>query len=187
MSGINSAVVELWEVSVPRLAAHRQDDRRLLSEHEQTRADRYHFDPDRDLFVTCRAALRRILGERMHIPPDEVGIANDPLGKPFVADLDFHFNVSHSSGRGLVATCEQPVGVDIEPVRSMTDAAAVAKRFFTADEQASILRFGEDEISHRFLMCWTLKEALLKARGVGLTASLTEFLVDIDQDPPHLT
>ena len=27
----------------------------------------------------------------------------------------------------------------------------------------------------------------MKARGVGLTASLTEFSVDIDRDPPHLT
>ena len=36
-------------------------------------------------------------------------------------------------------------------------------------------------------MCWTLKEALLKARGVGLSGSLTEFSVDIDHDPPRLT
>ena len=159
MSGINSTVVEFWEVSVPRLAADRQDDRRVLSRDKQARADRYHFDADRDLFVTCRSALRRILGERMHIPPDEVGIANDPLGKPFVADLDFYFNVSHLSGKGLIATCQQPVGIDIEPVRTMTDAAAVARRFVTEDEQATIFRFVEDEISRRFLMCWTLKEA----------------------------
>ena len=183
-----ATVVEYWEISVPALAANRETDRRLLSPPEQTRADRYHFDADRDLFVTCGAALRRILGQRMSIPPGDVSVETDPIGKPFVANLDVHFNVSHSAGKGLIAVSQQPVGIDVEPIRPMRDASGVAKRFFTDREQAAIFRYEEpDQISHRFLMCWTLKEALLKARGVGLTASLTDFSVDIDCDPPQLT
>lgn len=181
MSGLDSGstVVEFWEVSVTALDADRQDDRRLLSTFEQDRADRYRFDADRGLFVACRASLRRILGQRMDIPPGEVPVATDPFGKPFVADLGFHSNVSHSSGKGLIAVSRQPVGIDVEPVRLMSDASAVAKWFFTSREQTAIFRFEEqDQISRRFLICWTLKEALLKARGIGLTGSLTCFSVD---------
>lgn len=190
MSGLDSGstVVEFWELSVAARDAEREDDRQLLSPLERARADRYRFDADRDLFVTCRASLRRILGKRMGIAPGEVPVATDPLGKPIVADLGFHFNVTHSSGKGLIAVSQQPVGIDVEPVRLMSDAAAVAERFFTDAEQTAIFRFeGQDQISRRFLMCWTLKEALLKARGVGLSGSLTDFSVDIDRDPPQLT
>ncbi len=190
MSGLDSGstVVEFWELSVAVPDADREDDRQLLSTLERARADRYRFDADRNLFVACRASLRRILGQRMNIPPGEVPVATDPLGKPFVADLGFHFSVSHSSGKGLIAVSQEPVGIDVEPVRLMSDASAVAKRFFTSTEQTAILRFEEqDQISRRFLMCWTLKEALLKARGVGLSGSLTDFSVDIDRDPPQLT
>jgi len=190
MSGLDSGstVVEYWELSVAVPDADREDDRQLLSTLERARADRYRFDADRNLFVACRASLRRILGLRMDIPPSEVPVETDPLGKPFVADLDFHFNVTHSSGKGLIAVSQEPVGVDVEPLRLMSDASAVARRFFTSAEQTAIFRFGEqDQISRRFLMCWTLKEALLKARGVGLSGSLTDFSVDIDRDPPKLT
>ena len=112
----------------------------------------------------------------------------DALGKPFVEDVDFYFNVSHAGERGLIVVCPRPVGVDIESLRPVENAEAISRRFFTLAEQAAVLRNRDERVvARRFLMCWTLKEALLKARGVGLSGSLTDFSVDIDSDPPQLT
>ncbi len=129
-----------------------------------------------------------MLGARLNLPPDDVPLETDATGKPHVTDSGVCFNVSHAGGRGLIVVCTRPVGVDLEPVRRITDAGAIARRFFTSAEQTSIFRDDNpDGVSRRFLQCWTLKEALLKARGVGLSGSLTDFTVDFEGAPPGLT
>lgn len=182
------AIVELWEVLSPANDRERAANRRLLVADERARADRYRFERDRDLFVSCRAALRRVLGTVLDLPPSEVPLTTDTWGKPRVDDADVLFNVTHAGGRGLIVVGAQPVGVDLEPLRSIADAAAIARRFFTTAEQTAIFRDDDlDQISRRFLQCWTLKEAVLKARGVGLSGSLTDFSVDIEADPPQVS
>ena len=177
----------MWEVAASTSAAERDVGVGVLSPDERIRADRYHFDKDRDLFVSCRAALRRVLGRRMGQTPADVPLETDAFGKPRVEGVDFHFNVSHAGTRGLVVISRCPVGIDLETLRRIEDAEAIAKRFFTSEEQAAIFRDDDRErIGRRFLMCWTLKEAYLKARGVGLSGSLTDFSVDIDSDPPRV-
>ena len=70
----------------------------------------------------------------------------------------------------------------------MPDARTIARRFFTRAEQTAVFREGEGpQTAHRFLMCWTLKEAVLKARGVGLSAPLNDFTVDFETTPPKIT
>ncbi len=183
-----AAIIELWDLHVETSGSQRLADDGILDPAERVRAERFRFEKDRALFVTCRAALRRILARRLHVRPADVPLRTDPLGKPVVANADFHFNVSHAGERGLIVVCPRPVGVDIESLRPVEDAEAISRRFFTSAEQAAVLRNRDERvIARRFLMCWTLKEALLKARGVGLSGSLTDFSVDIDSDPPQLT
>ena len=112
----------------------------------------------------------------------ELGLANfavitDEAGKPRIADQNgFHFNLSHSGNRVAIAWGDSPVGVDVQQMRADVNREALAKRFFTAEEQQFI--FEEPEgINERFYRIWTGKESYLKYLGTGLTKPIGSFSV----------
>jgi 4'-phosphopantetheinyl transferase len=114
-------------------------------------------------------------------------------GKPILAPWfgkAIHFNVSHSGQLALYAvSLNHDVGVDVERVSPIPEAASIAARFFTA-EQAARIGDGDDGGMEFFYRLWTRKEALLKCTGEGLTddpaslAELPESLVS-QLEPAH--
>ena len=98
-------------------------------------------------------------------------------GRPVIAGVPLSFNVSHSGPLALVAVLERDarVGVDVEVVRSRGRLDALARRIFDSDEYAAWLdRDDPDARLRAFFEMWTVKEAVLKARGVGITTALRE-------------
>ncbi len=69
--------------------------------------------------------------------------------------------------------CE--IGVDVEWLRPVEHVRQIAVRSFHAHEQAAIRAAADAELSDVFLRCWTRKEAVLKAIGVGLGYPLDAF------------
>jgi len=106
----------------------------LLSGDEQARAGRFVFDVHRRRFVTGRAALRTLLGERLGCAPRELRFAYGPAGKPALdGGGTTRFNVSHSDRYAIVAIATgAELGVDIERVRPLRDMDLVADRVFSA-------------------------------------------------------
>jgi 4'-phosphopantetheinyl transferase len=154
----------------------------LLSPDERDRALRYRFDRDRCRFMTCRAWLRSLLGERLAIPPGEVRFLAGAHGKPEI-DGGVEFNLSHSGEWAVCAIAEGlPVGIDIEVCRELPEAEAIAGYYFTADEQALLRQGAAGETAKRFLSLWTRKEAYIKALGCGLFMELNQFTVGLDAD-----
>jgi 4'-phosphopantetheinyl transferase len=74
------------------------------------------------------------------------------------------------------------IGVDIEKVRNDFEVMGIAAKFFTASEQESLLRLPEPERPQAFFQCWTRKEAVLKARGDGLSFPLDRVEVSVTPD-----
>jgi len=76
---------------------------------------------------------------------------------------------SASSSGGLAAVAISPwrVGLDIERKRERTRWEGIARRRYSEDEQRAVAGSAE-----RFLDFWTLKEAYLKALGLGLAGGL---------------
>lgn len=89
-----------------------------------------------------------------------------PYGKPEAPGVQF--SLSHSGGYALLAVSDSDVGADLERIRPAPER--VAARVFTPDEQRWLA--GDDDYDTRFFTLWTLKEALLKACGRGLTLPL---------------
>src|SRR5204862_4842089 len=86
-----------------------------------------------------------------------------------------YFSLSHT--RGLAACA---IGVDLElglDVEDTTRGAPVevANRWFAPEELAELNALAPAEQSDRFFVYWTLKEAYIKARGLGLTLPLDQF------------
>lgn len=82
------------------------------------------------------------------------------LGKPVFANLNYHFNISHSCGRAVCVLSEKEVGVDIEFLKKARNFDYIAKNFFCVGEQKNY--FGSANGAEEFYRIWTRKEALLK-------------------------
>ena len=94
-------------------------------------------------------------------------------GKPFLRDYpDIHFNLSHCKNGIAVAVSDQPVGIDIESYREVSDSLI---RYTMNEEEQRIIRESDDPV-RTFTEYWTNKEAVFKLRGTGITHNLHELL-----------
>lgn len=158
----------LWVVD---LAARRTDDSHLSPE-ERARADRFVFEDDRSRYVTGRTALRTLLGQELGLPPSAVPLESSAHGRPLCARLRgrLDFNLSNSGDVAVIALAPQEnVGVDVETFRPVHDALGLSRHYFSDAESEELELLDPAERDRAFLTCWTRKEAVLKATGLGLS------------------
>jgi 4'-phosphopantetheinyl transferase len=180
--------VDVWytlceEADSPaRLARYRE----ILEESERDQADRFVFERDRIQYAIARALLRTTLSRYAAIDPQAWRFAKNRYGRPEIdiADLDLplRFNLTHT--RGLVACAvvlEHDIGIDAENVTRQDVGPAVADRFFSPLEVAALGRLPDGERRRAFFAYWTLKEAYIKARGMGLSLPLDQFSLHLGQ------
>jgi 4'-phosphopantetheinyl transferase len=181
--------IHVWRAWLEEPARGGYDLARILSPEERQRAKRVRFERDRLRFVAARAALRIILGRYLAVQPQDVCFAYGQHGRPYLASeignprLDF--NAAHSGPLAVFAVAsDMPIGVDVEQVREMPDADDVAARFFSAREYADYAALPADAKQLGFYMCWTRKEAFIKALGEGLAHPLDQFDVSLAPGEP---
>ena len=161
----------------------------ILSEKEKERAGKFHFPRDRNRFVICRGILRILIGNYLHRDPADIDFTYNQYGKPSLANAqgeeDLRFNVSHSNELALYAfarSCE--IGVDIEFIVAKEDELQIAERFFSPTEVGALRTLRTDLHTEAFYLCWTRKEAFVKARGEGLSLPLDQFAVSLVPGEP---
>lgn len=156
-----------------------------LTPDEKVRAERYKVATARHQFVTGRGLLRQLLGTCLGVGPVEVPLAYTGAGKPVLADASrgIHFNVTHTDGLALIALARQPVGVDVERLRVMSDPEGLVGRFFSAAERDTYLGLPAELRTAGFFRGWTCKEAVIKASGLSV-AYLDEFDVELHPNRP---
>jgi 4'-phosphopantetheinyl transferase len=173
--------VQLWLVELDVDEAEHAQLRELLSAGERDRADAYRFPVHRHRYAVGRARLRQLLAAYLDEDPARLELADGPTGKPELAwptGSGLRLNLAHCEGLALCAVARREVGVDLELVdRRRFRWSPVAARFFHAEEQRVLGRATGPEGWVAFLRVWTLKEACLKAAGVGLVADPRSFSV----------
>lgn len=189
---LSSGEVDIWHASRASTGFDRTFALRLLSEDENFRMMRFHFEKDRDNFLFARSMLRILLASYLGIPPAELRFAYSAHGKPSLAasSVSLEFNLSHSNGDVLIATClGRKIGVDIESVRHDLDVHEIAHRFFSEKEHATLRATPAASRYDTFFACWTRKEAFVKARGEGLSCPLDSFDVSagVNEEEVELT
>jgi 4'-phosphopantetheinyl transferase len=160
---------------------------RYLSPEERVRRDRLRFGADRRDFTIAHDLLRRTLSYYKDVPPGDWQFATNEHGKPSIDSVDpqlgaMSFSLSHT--RGCVACAiapTAPVGVDIERIDRSLSVQEIADRYFSEDEAVWLRRCSDEIYPVRFAELWTLKEAFLKAMGVGLSGSLASVTFRLDQ------
>jgi 4'-phosphopantetheinyl transferase len=159
-----------------------------LSEDEVSRAQRFVFPRDRDHSIVARGRLRELLGKYQHCPPNAVQFKTGRYGKlSLVNDGDApRFNLSHSHGLALYGFCMgREIGIDTEKIRPEFAGEEIAKRYFSATEQRELAELPKELRDTAFFLCWTRKEAYIKAHGVGLQIPLDSFDVSLKPGEPE--
>jgi 4'-phosphopantetheinyl transferase len=162
--------VRLWRVDLDAYARDVTLDG--LSADERARAARMALAHDARRYLASRHALRRVLAAALDRSADDLVIESANLGKPYLREPGApHFNLSHSAHVALIGLSPgRPIGVDIEVIREVPDAEALASAHFTPDERTEWAAAPGSLRDRTFLACWTRKEACVKALGVGLSA-----------------
>jgi 4'-phosphopantetheinyl transferase len=164
--------IEAWLIEFNLDSPQLDSDWMLLDTGEQARALRFYQLQDRIRFIATRAALRRLLAERVMSSPEALRIEADSLGKPHLhAHSNIEFSVSHSGNFALIAlSTVGEVGVDIEQCHR--DVINLETQVFSSVERVS-----ECWSSRNFIELWVVKESVLKALGLGISEYLQAITV----------
>ena len=151
---------------------------RTLDPKEKARANRFRNKRVRTVFVSAHAGLRHILASYLNQAPETLRFTETGNGKPILENREdtppLHFNLSHTKNAILLGVSQMTeLGVDMEQTREDIRANPIAKRYFHPREQTAIEEADKNArvpLFHRF---WTLKEAAIKAWGIGLQADFS--------------
>lgn len=134
-----------------------------LDAEERARHGRFTHAEAAHTWLAGRVALRGLLAERLGVAPSAVAFAKAAGGRPFLRDGGPAFSLTHGATFVVVTLGAAPHGVDAEPVTRAPALWSMPETIFSGAERATLV---SDEEA---VLCWTLKEAYLKARGLGLT------------------
>jgi len=179
----------LWRVCLSDLVRKVSELRLLLSEEEQARGDRYIRSADGVRFMVGRAVLRLILAQYLGLKPGEIVITIGEFGKPYVSKSinvnNLTFNLSHSQEMCLLAVSRgREIGVDVERLRDDVAVEDLATRYFSKEEIAELQALPNALRRLGFFLCWTRKEAYVKAKTLGLQIPLDQFSVSLTPGQP---
>lgn len=181
--------IHVWRAALDQPPARVAQFARLLAPDEQLRANRFHFERDRQRFIAGRGILRTILGRYLGCDGGEVQFCYGPRGKPALtepsAKQPLYFNLAHSGDMAVIALADnQEVGIDVEQIRPIADMEQIVQRFFAVPEQTVLLALPVEQRQEAFFNGWTRKEAYLKALGDGLARPLDQFCVTLAPGEP---
>ena len=141
----------------------------LLSPEEVQQALRRRFAKDVREFVVTRALLRKILAQYVDCSAPDLCFDSNSNGKPVLLGMpNLHFNLSHSRNYALLAVAHRRVGIDLEFIKANCMQQAVVEQFLSTSEWSQLLKLPANARSAALFRCWTRKEAVLKAAGLGL-------------------
>ena len=166
----------LDEVEDDKLLA---DYQRMLPADELDRCGKFRFAIHRKRYLVGRALLRTTLAKFVDITPDLLTFSREPYGRPFLPqdqqNENLQFSLSYTDGLVAVALIlGARVGVDIENTRRQIDCLDIADKYFSEAEYLELKGLSTPQRNIRFFEFWTLKEAYMKARGLGLNLALDE-------------
>ena len=160
----------------------------LLSRAEISRGEQLIHRSDRFGYLTLHAAMRLRTAEYLGVPPSSVQIGKLPCpccgdirhGPPAILSprTDLRITATRSSGSWAFAVAIGfPIGLDMERFSEDLNTDRVASAAMSEEELQFFHSSRASQRTALFYRCWTRKEAILKAIGIGLAIPLPEITV----------
>lgn len=181
-SRLDAQTVHLWWATDRGLDSNTLKELYLqeLTEQERVRYQRFMFQKDSDLYLLTRALCRKVLSTYVETSPSSWLFESNAYGKPAVsfpeAGKYLEFNLTNTPGLvACMVSDRYHVGVDAEAFDRKSTTLDIAKRFFSKREFKELQTHPPEELTRRFFHYWTLKEAYIKVRGMGMSIPLADF------------
>lgn len=180
--------LDLWLLPTPDPCDARElhEGLAVLSPEERARHASLSHPRVRDEHLRARRLVRHVLSRYAEVAPEDWRFTPNAHGRPFVArpglPRPLHFNLSHTRGMlALTVSRTADAGCDVEWHPRRGDTVAIAHRYFAPAELADLRALPAHRQRARFFTLWTLKEAYIKARAMGLAISLQRFAFRVDE------
>lgn len=151
----------------------------LLDAEERARHDRFVFARHSHQFLVSHALTRTVLSRYAEVRPDAWRFRTNGYGRPEISEPaapPLRFNLSHTDGMAVCAvTLASDVGCDVEDLERAGETVSLAETCFSPAEVKALRALPPADQRERFFAYWTLKEAYIKARGMGLSLPLDQF------------
>lgn len=171
------ASVDLYFAPVPRLCdAIERGMADGMSDSDCERFERLRVEADRAAFLLSRALLRTALSTAIGRSSDALRFRVGAFGRPYALPKEIapSFNLTHTAGLVCCAVSrEAVVGVDAEVFRERPGSSNI-EAVFTRSELRLMPQTARTAC---LLHGWTVKEAILKALGRGLSIDPAEVRV----------
>jgi 4'-phosphopantetheinyl transferase len=163
----------------------------LLSSEEREKQRKFHFERHQRQYLVSHALVRLTLSRYAPVEPRAWTFVTNEYGCPRVqgeGNAWLRFNLSHTDGMAMVAVARDvDVGVDVEDALRRGETVGLADRFFAPSEVKALKALEASRQRERFFEYWTLKEAYIKARGMGLSLPLDQFAFELQPgEPPRI-
>jgi 4'-phosphopantetheinyl transferase len=158
-----------------------------LDDQEHMRYQQFCWPRHRHEYLVAHALLRSCLSRYGDRPPWAWRFSTNAYGRPEIqveqGAPPLRFNLTHTEDLVACAvTRSADIGVDAERTTRKGDLATIATSSLTSYELAMLGRLEGQAWRDRFFDLWTLKEAYVKARGLGLSLPLQQFAFRLEPD-----
>ncbi|RJF96079.1 4'-phosphopantetheinyl transferase family protein [Noviherbaspirillum saxi] len=147
---------------------------------EHARAERFARPEDGLRNLIGRALLRKVASHYGGMDPAQI-IRSNTWGKPELEGCSTGCNISHTGNQVWVAVSRHAhVGIDIESAIAPQEIRDLAAGFHP-DEVAALRKMQDSR--NATMRCWSRKEAVSKATGLGVSLPLRAYAVDCEVRP----
>ena len=143
-----------------------------ISEQRREQAVKFKHELGQRLCVLAYQLLKQGLSEVYGIEENPVFEYNEH-GKPsIIGHPEICFNLSHCKEAAICAISDQPVGADVESVRSFNESLV---RYTMNEDEIRQIESSEDQ-AVAFIRLWTMKESAMKLIGTGISNDMKHVL-----------
>ncbi|MCC7186623.1 MAG: 4'-phosphopantetheinyl transferase superfamily protein [Acidobacteria bacterium] len=160
-----------------------------LPDGERARFARFKHERSAHEFLVGRLLVRQWLAALTGNRPNDWQFVEGFRGRPEIAGpaTSLRFNIAHSGGVvACILTDGREAGVDVEDLGRRLVEPDLWHRYCAPSEIADIEAQPQTDQHHRFLTYWTLKEAYLKARGLGIGVHLADIAFHVGAGDPTI-
>jgi 4'-phosphopantetheinyl transferase len=174
-----SETIDIW-LMIPELLSDQQLalGYALMTPEERERQRAFVFERNRREYLVTRGLVRTVLSRYRAVRARDWQFRRNEYGRPEIEPpCGLQFNLSNHPTMVVCAIRDAAaeIGVDVEPIDRGPEVLAIADTVFAASELAALRALPAPDQPDRALALWTLKEAYIKARGMGLALPLKDF------------
>jgi 4'-phosphopantetheinyl transferase len=184
LSALQTSHIDLWFIEPGQISSHSLNLlTAVLSPEEQHKIQQYKHKATQHIALISRGFLRIVLAKYTEQAANNLSFKRNKHGKPELVKNanNIRFNLSHNEQLIILSICvDDDIGCDIENPQRKISIEPLSRRFFAKQEHQQLITLNNTLQQQHFFELWTLKEAFVKATGIGIGLGLDSFYFEFN-------